>query len=189
MTNLRMGRFELAVIAGLLAGCHPTIDVRGIYVGDDGEGTFFPCDDPTTIVRVPDSTLAGTYRQMVSQPHQPVYVHLRGVSGHAGSIYGGPKYFLVHQIVEIRARRSEECPKVAHSVSPVFPTTADADRVPSRASVLSTLGDYSHRLITADSAARVVVDYLEVAQTLNVELDATLRNAIARELRRRTAHH
>jgi len=54
-----MGRFELAVVASLLAGCHPTIDVRGIYVGDDGEGTFFPCDDPTTIVRVPDSTLQG----------------------------------------------------------------------------------------------------------------------------------
>ena len=119
-----MRRVELVVVASLLIGCHPTTDVRGIYVGADAEGTFFPCDDPTTIVRVPDTTLAATYRLMVSEPHQPVYVHLRGVSGHAGSIYGGPRYFLVHQVVEIRARRAGECPKVAHAVSPVFPSSS-----------------------------------------------------------------
>jgi hypothetical protein len=179
----------LVVTASLLVACHPSIDVHGIYVGDDREGMFFPCDDPTTIVLVPDSTLAATYRQMVTQPHQPVYVHLRGVRGHAGSIYGGPKYFLVDQVVEIRARRTEECPKVARPVSPVFPTTAGPAAVPSEESVLSILDAYSHGLITADSAARVVLDYLQVSHSLNVELDAGLRNAVRRELRRRTGHN
>lgn len=183
-----MRRFELAVVATLLVGCHPTVDVQGIYVGGDAEGMFFPCDDPTTIVLVPDSALAAKYRQMASQPRQPMYVALRGVRGHAGSIYGGPKYFLVHQTLEIRARRSDECPKVAHP-APVFSTTPEAVRVPSQEFVLGILDDYSHHLITADSAARVVVDYLQVAQTLNVELDAGLREAVARELKRRAGHH
>ena len=122
--NWYMRRFELLVIATLLLGCHPTTDVHGIYVGDDGEGTLFPCDDPTIIVRVPDSALAATYRLMVTELHQPVFVHLRGVSGHAGSIYGGPRYFLVHQVVEIRARQTGECPKVTRPVSPVLPSSS-----------------------------------------------------------------
>ncbi len=121
-----MRRFELVVITSLLVGCHPTTDVGGIYVADHGEGTFFPCDDPTIILRVPDSTLAARYRVLVGESSQPVYVRLRGVRGHAGSIYGGPRYFLVRQVLEIRARRSGECPKVAHAVSPIFPASSKA---------------------------------------------------------------
>jgi hypothetical protein len=119
-----MRRFEVVVLVGLLIGCHPTTDVHGIYVGDGVEGTFFPCDDPTVIVRVPDSTLAGRYRLMASESHEPVYVQLRGISGHAGSVYGGPRYFLVKEIVELRPRRSGECPKVAHPVPTVFPSSS-----------------------------------------------------------------
>src|SRR6266540_3628802 len=103
----------LVLTASLFLGCHPTTDVQGIYVGDQGTGTLFPCDDPTIIVLVPDSTLAATYRLMRGASNQPVYVQLRGVSRHAGSIYGGPRYFLVQQVLEIRARGVGECPKVA----------------------------------------------------------------------------
>jgi hypothetical protein len=120
-----MRGFALVLTAGVLAGCHATTEVRGIYVGDDREGTFFPCDDPTIIVRVPDSALAATYRRMADAPHQPVYVQLRGVRGHAGSIYGGPRYFLVQRVLEIRARRIGECPKVARPVAPVFPSASN----------------------------------------------------------------
>lgn len=182
-----MRRFTLVLIAGLLLGCHPTTDVHGIYVGDHGEGVFFPCDDPTIIVRVPDSTLAATYRLLAGESHQPVYVQLRGVRGHAGSIYGGPRYFLVHQVLEIRARGAGECPKVARSPSPWFRSAADSARSLSTDSVLAMLEAYAHRRIPADTAARIVLDYLRDNGTLNVELDANLRRAINRELRKRHA--
>src|SRR5690242_6262870 len=45
---------------------------------------------------------------------------------------------------------------------------------------------YAQRRITADSAARVVVDYLEKSgQAVNAEMDAPLRDAVKREIRRR----
>ena len=48
-----------------------------------------------------------------------------------------------------------------------------------------TIGSYYRKLITADSAAKVIVDYLETNQSLNANFDPELTNAIQREQRRR----
>ncbi len=109
------------IVASLRAACHRPTEVRGLYIEESGKGTLFPCDEPNTVVLVDDATLAAKYRVAATEPYQPLYVHLRGVKGHAGSIYGGPHYFLVHEVLEIRARRRGECPDIAPPVSRVLP--------------------------------------------------------------------
>lgn len=115
-----MRRFRLVLLTSLLVGCRPTIDVQGMYVGDHDEGTLFPCDNPRTLLRVPDTVLAGRYRLIEGAAREPIYVHLRGVQRRAGSIYGGPRYFLVREILEVRTRRAGECPDVALPIAPLF---------------------------------------------------------------------
>lgn len=115
-----MRRVRLVLLAGLLVGCRPTIEVEGLYVGDHDDGTLFPCDNPRTLLRVPDTVLASRYRLIEDSGREPIYVHLRGVQRRAGSIYGGPRYFLVQQILEVRTRRAGECPDVALPIAPLF---------------------------------------------------------------------
>ena len=64
----------------------------------------------------------------------------------------------------------------------------DSNRAPSKEVMTRTMGSYSGKLITADSAAKVIVDYLETHGSFNAALDPDLVNAIKREQRRR-AHH
>lgn len=120
----RVRALTLSMAAVLLLACHPTIDVAGIYVADHDEGAFFPCDDPKAILRVPDTALAARYRLLPGAAQQPAYAHLRGVRSHAGSVYGGPQYFVVQQVIELRARREGECPRVGLPVSPLFVNSA-----------------------------------------------------------------
>ena len=117
-----MGRClcSLVVISGLLVACRRPIEVRGLYVSDDGSGAFFPCDQPNMILQVSDSALATSYRLKATQPYQLLFVRLRGVRADSGSIYGGSHHFLVQQILEIRARRNGECPSIAHPVPPTL---------------------------------------------------------------------
>jgi len=84
-----------------------------LYVNQDGAGSFFPCDDPQTVIAVQDSALESRYHRTATLPYQAVFVRLRGVNGHSGSIYGGQRLFEVQQILEVRARASGECPRVA----------------------------------------------------------------------------
>ena len=107
--------------SGVVA-CHRPTEVRGIYVSQDGAGTFFPCDDPKSAVIVPDSALVLRYEQTVNAPNEPVYVQLRGLNARSGSIYSGRRYFVVQEILEVRARAPGECPAVAHPVSSVLPS-------------------------------------------------------------------
>src|SRR2546430_4417894 len=84
-----MRLLSVVAIAGLLVACGRPIEVRGLYVNDDGAGALVPCDQPKTLFTVTDSGLATRYRREATQPHEPLFVHLRGVPADSGSIYGG----------------------------------------------------------------------------------------------------
>lgn len=113
-------RLLLVLLTGALLGCRPTIDVQGMYVGEHQDGALFPCDDPTVLLRVPDTALVARYRLIEGDARDPVYVHLRGIKRRSGGVYGGPRYFVVREILEIRARRAGECPNVAQPIAPLF---------------------------------------------------------------------
>jgi hypothetical protein len=106
--------------AAFAAACHRPVEVRGMYISRDSLGTFFPCDDPKIAVTIQDSALAARYHA-AAIAHEPVFVRLRGVRGHAGSIYGGERSFYVQQILEVRPRAAGECPGVAQSIAPALP--------------------------------------------------------------------
>jgi len=117
---MKLGHAVLLCCA--LGACHRPTEVRGIYVSQDGAGTFFPCDDPKSAVIVPDTALAARYQGAVSRPNEGLYVRLRGINARSGSIYSGRRYFVVQQIVEVRARARGECPRVARPLSSMLPS-------------------------------------------------------------------
>jgi hypothetical protein len=110
----------LVALSGVFVACRRPVELRGLYVSNDGTGGFFPCDQPNTVFRVSDSALTTSYRLKATQPYQLLFVRLRGVRTDSGSIYGGSHHLLVRQILEIRARRSGECPNVAPPVPLMF---------------------------------------------------------------------
>ncbi|HEX4574639.1 MAG TPA: hypothetical protein VH158_05860 [Gemmatimonadales bacterium] len=114
-----MRGLSVVAIAGLVVGCQRPVEVRGLYVTDH-QGTFLACDHPKTvrknIVVVNDSALAARYRRTVTRPQQWLFVRLRGFVADSGSIYDSQRYFLVQQILEIRAPREGECPSNAVAV-------------------------------------------------------------------------
>ena len=103
------------VLSGLLVACRQQLEVRGLYVSD-GQGALVSCDERQTLLLVSDSALAENYRHIATQPHQWLFVRLRGVTETHGSIYGGSHHLLVQQILEIRPVRRGECQRV---VAPV----------------------------------------------------------------------
>jgi len=111
----------IAVLAcASLVACHRPTEVRGMYVSgisSDSSGTLFPCNDPKIWISVQDSALTARYRT-TAVDNQPVFVRLRGVSGHAGSIYGGHRYLQLRQILEMRPRAAGDCPGVAEPLAP-----------------------------------------------------------------------
>lgn len=113
----------LTVVAVLLVACHSVVDVSGLYVAYDGTGALVGCDDPDKILYVNDSALAATYRHEITQPYQRVFVRLRGVRADSGSIYGGAHYFLVQRVLELRARKAGECPRLT-TVAPLLSRSA-----------------------------------------------------------------
>ncbi len=113
---------SLVVMLGFCVACQRPVDVRGVYVSHNQTGIFFPCDEPTMLVRVSDSVLASKYRLHATKPHEPLFVRLRGVPSDSGSIYYSSHHFLVEQILEIRPRRGGECPTVATAI-PLAPIT------------------------------------------------------------------
>src|SRR2546422_11229484 len=88
-----MRLLSVVAIAGLLVACGRPIDVRGLYVNDDGAGALVPCDQPKTLFTVTDSGLATRYRRETPKPNEPLFVHLRGVRADSGSIYWGGGHF------------------------------------------------------------------------------------------------
>src|SRR2546430_14471999 len=80
-----MRLLSVVAIAGLLVACGPPIDVRGLYVNDDGAGALVPCDQPKTLLTVTDSGLATRYRRGASNPYAQLFLLPRCVRGGSGS--------------------------------------------------------------------------------------------------------
>ena len=114
---MRLG--HLVLLALCIAACHRPTEVRGLYAYQNGLGTFFPCDDPNTMVYVADTVVAARYRAVLDS-NGIAYVRLRGISTRSGSIYSGRPYFVVEQVLEIRARGTQDCPMITRRVLSVL---------------------------------------------------------------------
>ena len=69
------------------------------------------------------------------------------------------------------------------------PSSIDTANARSRDSVMRVLEAYSERRVTADAAAKVVLDYVQPGRFLNAEFDTALREALSRDQRRRAGVH
>ena len=58
-------------------------------------------------------------REFVNSP-EGVALNLRGINTRSGSIYSGRPYFVVEQVLEIRARSTQDCPKITRRVLSVL---------------------------------------------------------------------
>src|SRR2546427_3176963 len=114
-----MRLLSVVAIAGLLVACGRPIDVRGLYVNDDGAGALVPCDQPKTLLTVTDSGLATRYRRAAPQPHEPRFVHFRGVRGGPGSHYSGPDASVGRQRPAGRGGRGGGRPQVSLAGPPL----------------------------------------------------------------------
>jgi len=116
-------RLSTAVLlSAVFAACHRPTEVSGVYVNQDSMGTLFPCDNSKIAMIVKNSALAARYH-ITAPANEPVFVRLRGVKGHEGSIYGGQRFFDVQQILEIRPRAAGECPGIAQPLAPLLHTS------------------------------------------------------------------
>jgi hypothetical protein len=115
-----MRPYTVLIACALLGACHRPTEVHGMYVSGDSAGTLFPCNEPKVAITVEDTALMGRYRA-TAVANKPVFVRLRGVNGHSGSIYGGRRYFQVQQILEVRPRTGGECPGVAVPIAGFLP--------------------------------------------------------------------
>jgi hypothetical protein len=113
-------QYTILLACVLFGACHRPTEVRGMYVGGDSTGTLFPCNEPRVAVAVEDTALMTRYRA-TAVANKPVFVRLRGVNAHGGSIYSGRRYFQVQQILEVRARAAGECPGVAAPIASFLP--------------------------------------------------------------------
>ena len=64
------------------------------------------------------------------------------------------------------------------------PSSAQA-RVPSKDSLDATLRGYVEKRVSAEAAAKVIVDYLDAGHSLNAAFDPDLKRAIDREIKKR----
>src|SRR3989441_8077067 len=100
---------RIVFLCAVLVACHRPTEVRGLYVTGADSGWFFPCDDSKTVVSVQDTALVARY-QHIATSKEPVFVRLRGIKGHEGSIYGGRRHFNQQQNLKGRPRGNRESP-------------------------------------------------------------------------------
>lgn len=106
-------RYCLSVLLLLALACQPVPhEVQGIYLVNDTQGVFFPCDNGGSILRVQDSTLEARYRALGHTSGAGAYVRLKASERDSGSVYDSRHYLVLDSILEIRARRSGDCPGV-----------------------------------------------------------------------------
>lgn len=108
-----MRKFWALLLLTVLAACNRPKEFRGLYMSQDGNGVFFPCADSTLFIHVQDSGLSTRYDKLAGASPQPIFVRVRGVQRDSGSVYGGPHYLDVREVIEMRARAPGECPGVA----------------------------------------------------------------------------
>jgi hypothetical protein len=109
-------RLSLSTLLLLAVGCQPAPhELEGIYVGEGRRGVFFPCDNGGRMVRVQDSTLQSRYRALGDTAGVGVFVRLRAEERDSGSVYESRHYLVLDSILEIRTRRSGECPGVVEA--------------------------------------------------------------------------
>jgi hypothetical protein len=123
---------NLIVMALLLPACRGPIEERALYSSSDGTGHLFLCDRPNTVLEVRDSALAAAYHRLATAPYQRLFVRLRGVRADSGSIYYSAHYFLVRQVLEIRAPRAGECAGVPDSIPRGLTASGAVPRIPRR---------------------------------------------------------
>jgi hypothetical protein len=90
-------------------------EFQGIYLSEDRQGVFFPCDNGGSIMRVQDATLDARYRALGDSAGAGVFLRLRAEERDSGSVYESQQYLVLDSILEIRQRRSGECPGVAEA--------------------------------------------------------------------------
>jgi hypothetical protein len=117
---MRLAKAAILLLV-LVVGCRRPTNLDGIYVRQEGQGTFFPCDSVNVAFRVGDSALAAKYDLITAAPSQPIYARITAVKRRAGSPKGGWRYLEVREILEVRPRASNDCPNVAHSAATVLP--------------------------------------------------------------------
>jgi hypothetical protein len=109
-------RHYLPVLLLLLTACQRAPDeLRGIYLSEDSQGVFFPCDNGGSIMRVQDATLDAPNPPHPQTPPPPVFVRLRAEERDSGSVYESQRYLVLDSILEVRQRKSGECPGVAEA--------------------------------------------------------------------------
>ncbi|HET7603785.1 MAG TPA: hypothetical protein VFK36_12255 [Gemmatimonadales bacterium] len=95
------------------AACQPQAhEVQGIYLGEDSQGIFFPCDNGGSVMRVHSAALQARYRALTDTGGTGAFVRLRAETRDSGSVYDSRHYLVLDSIMEMRARRSGECPGV-----------------------------------------------------------------------------
>lgn len=110
-----MRRLVLAPLLLALA-CQPAPhEVQGIYLGEDSQGVFFPCDNGGSIMRVQDSALQSRYQTLGDTSGAGAFVRLRAAERDSGSVYDSRHYLVLDSILEVRARRSGDCPGVVEA--------------------------------------------------------------------------
>lgn len=109
-------RYCLSLSLLLALACQPAPhEVQGIYLANDTQGVLFPCDDGGSILRVQDSTLQANYRALGDTSGAGAYVRLKATERDSGSVYDSRHYLVLDSIIEMRARRSGECPGVVEA--------------------------------------------------------------------------
>ena len=94
-------------------------------------------------------------------------------------------FMVIGSLVGACARSSADRPAADTTTAVVAAPATPRDSMPSQDSVLATLSHYFAKQISAESAAKVIVEYANGGGQLNFETDAELRSAIAREMKKR----
>ena len=109
-------RHCLPVLLLLLTACQRAPhELRGIYLREDSQGVFFPCDNGGSIMRVQDAALDARYRALGDTTGAGVFVRLRAEERDSGSVYESQRYLVLDSILEVRQRKSGACPGVAEA--------------------------------------------------------------------------
>jgi hypothetical protein len=106
-------RAPLTAIALALLACSPRErELRGLYAEGFEMRDFTPCQEPRTDWWIEDAALSRRYRAVAHRDYEPVFVRLRGMPSAAAPhrhLTDSTPRFEVHEIRELRARRSGEC--------------------------------------------------------------------------------